>query len=95
MGIQTSPDTLAAKAASAAQWGGTSVASVSTAALAAGPSVAADVVFGLTVNQWTVLGILVGMAFAAGGFILSWVYKQKHMQLLRARLDADIPDSDD
>jgi hypothetical protein len=94
MGIQTSPDTLAAKAASAAQWGGTSVASVSTAALATGQSAAADIVFGLTVNQWTVLGILVGMAFAGGGFFLTWVYKQKHLNLAASLRNAEFPDGD-
>jgi hypothetical protein len=52
-------------------------------------------VFGLTVNQWTVLGIIVGMAFAAAGFVLGWVYKQAHLRLAKARLDANLPDGDD
>jgi hypothetical protein len=84
MSIQTSPDTLAAKAASAAQWGGSAVAGASGAAR----------VFGLTTDEWTVIGIIAGIVFAAAGFVLTWIYKQAHLRLARERLDLALPDGD-
>lgn len=81
MSIQITADTIATKAASAAQWGGSASAVVSGTAR----------IFGLTADEWSVIGVMVGMAVAIGGFLLSWFYKQQHLKLAR---DLKFPDGD-
>lgn len=72
--IQTTANTLATKAASAAQWGGSAVAASAPVAR----------VMGLTTDEWTVIGVMVGIAVALGGFALNWYYKAQHLKLARA-----------
>ena len=70
--MQIAPDTIAAKAASAAQWGG--------AGGLVGGGMAVRV-FGLTVDQWTVLGIVVGMALGVIGYATNVYFKRQHLRL--------------
>jgi uncharacterized membrane protein len=42
-------------------------------------------VFGLTANQWSVLGIIAGIVIALLGFLVNWYYRDQHLRLARAQ----------
>jgi hypothetical protein len=54
------------------------------AALSAGSAVP-HYVFGLTLDEWSVLGILFGMLMAFAGWLTNVYFKRQHLQLERER----------
>jgi hypothetical protein len=58
---------LAIKAATAAQYGGPTVA----------------VYFGLTAGEWQAIGVLGGIVIGLAGLVVTWAYKHAHYKLAR------------
>jgi hypothetical protein len=82
------------RAASTATYTGSSLSVSSAAAATVIPPGAQETIFGLTLNQWTVLGILFGMAMAAAGLMVNWYYKREYNRIVAAKRDAEFPDGD-
>lgn len=36
--------------------------------------------WGLTADQWTAIGVLIGVIFTAASFAVNWVYQHKRLQ---------------
>lgn len=51
-------------------------------------------VFGLTLDEWSVLGIVFGMAMAFAGWLTNLWFKREHLRLAIAKRDEDFPDGD-
>lgn len=51
-------------------------------------------IFGLTLDEWSVLGIIFGMAMAFAGWLTNLWFKRAHFKLAEARVDAAFPDGD-
>lgn len=76
------------KIASAVQVAGTGIAVGSGSGL----------VFGLTPTEWSVVGIIGGLAVAVIGVAaktcVDWYFQAQHLNIARARLDSTWPDGD-
>lgn len=72
------------KAASTATYTGASLSASSAAAAAALPPGVQDTVLGLTLNQWTVAGIMVGMATAIAGLLVNVYFQRQRNKLMAA-----------
>lgn len=77
--MQISPDTVAAKVATAAQWGGAAVAGGSGGAR----------ILGLTTSEWSVVGVLSGIVVAVIGLAVNILYRERHYRLVKKRIDAE------
>lgn len=69
--------------------------------LAAGSAVAApstimspELILGLTLTQWSVLGIVFGMLMAVVGWATNLYYKRQHLQLVQSKATQDYSDGD-
>ena len=69
--------------------------------LAAGSAVAApstimspELILGLTLTQWSVLGIVFGMVMAVVGWITNLHFRQKQIQVLQSKATQDYSDVD-
>lgn len=73
--------------ASRTTYAGATVAAGSAGAQAVIPQGVQETILGLTLNQWTVLGIAIGAACAIAGFVVNWIYKQRHFNLAKAGIE--------
>ena len=75
------------KAGKTSMYGGAAVSTVTGTVVLAEPTplvaaaAAQDIYFGLTLNEWSVLGIIVGILTTLAGFLVSWYYQ--HQKFLR------------
>jgi hypothetical protein len=67
------------KTATAATYGG------SAGAVASG----LDTIFGLTTNQWSVVGVIGGLVIALLGFLVNIYFKRQHLLIAKNAAKAD------
>lgn len=82
------------KAASTATYTGATISSGSAAAMAAIPPSVQETIFGLTLNQWTVMGIGFGMLMAFAGWVTNLVYKHRLLMLAQSKYGEQFTDGD-
>jgi hypothetical protein len=82
------------RAGSTATYTGATLSVSSAAAGTAIPQGAQETIFGLTLNQWTVAGILFGMAMALVGVLVNIYFKRQYNKIVAAKRDAEFPDGD-
>lgn len=82
------------KAASTATYAGSTLSVGSAAAGSVVPPNAADIVLGLTLNQWTVVGIIFGMLVALVGLLVNVHFQTERIKAIRAMGDDKDPDGD-
>ncbi len=75
LSIEHASEAAAAKAATAATYVGGGTAALSGAAK----------VFGLTQDEWAVLGIIGGLLVGVAGLVIQWWYRHKHYSLAERR----------
>lgn len=81
-------------AASRATYTGSTLSFGSAAAGTAIPPGVQENILGLSLNEWTVIGIGFGMLMALAGWLTNLYYKREHLKLAEARLEASDPDGD-
>jgi TRAP-type C4-dicarboxylate transport system permease large subunit len=69
--------------ASRTTYAGASLSAGSAAATMAIPPSVQETVLGLTLTQWSVLGILFGMAMGLAGWVVNWWYRRAHFNLAK------------
>jgi TRAP-type C4-dicarboxylate transport system permease large subunit len=82
------------RAASTATYTGATLSFSSAAAGTAIPPGVQETIFGLTLNQWTVLGIVFGMLMAVAGLAVNWYYRRAQFKLAESRVNEAAPDGD-
>jgi hypothetical protein len=82
------------RAASTATYTGSTLSASSAAAMTAIPPGAQDVIFGLTLSQWTVVGIVFGMVIGLAGWLTNLYYRRAHFKLAESRANEVAPDGD-
>lgn len=74
-------------AASKATYTGSTLSVGSALAQGAIPPNVQERILGLTLNQWTVAGVLFGMLMALAGLLINIYFKQQHLKLAESRLE--------
>lgn len=69
------------KAATAATYAGSAIATAS--------GVAGETVFGLTTNQWSVVGVIGGLVIALLGFFVNIYFKRQHLLIAQRNAAGD------
>jgi TRAP-type C4-dicarboxylate transport system permease large subunit len=83
-----------ARAASTATYTGSTLSVGSAAAGTVIPPGVQDTILGLTLNQWTVAGIVFGMLMALAGLLVNAYFKRQYNRILLAKVNAGFPDGD-
>lgn len=77
------------KASKAGMYGGAAVSTVTGTVVLAEPSpqvaMAQEPFFGLTLNEWSVLAIIVGILTTLAGFAVNWYYQHRRFEIEQDR----------